>query len=315
VLVACCEGGMNRIGWVENQGGLVFTDHIVTDTWDHANSVCGADLDSDGDIDLIGTASYAGEVAWFENDGNQNFTKHVILSTSARPSSAYVDDVDSDGDMDVLATVCYINQVLWFENDGDENFTQHLIGSNFFRPHAVRTADFDDDADVDVLAAAINSNEIAWWENTGGTPIQWVKHTIHNNFVGATGIQTIDMESDGDIDVLGAAQFGSRISWWENDLIPGASELKDETPTSFHLSVNHNRLHSFSVTYEIPFDTDVCLSIFNGSGQRTRQLADQWCQAGTYMLSVDASQLPSGVYFLHLTAGDRKQTQKFFVIR
>ena len=85
VLVCCCEGGINRMGWIENEGNLVFTDHIVIDNWDNANSVAAADLDSDLDVDLIGTASQAGEIAWFENDGNENFTQHIILSTVARP--------------------------------------------------------------------------------------------------------------------------------------------------------------------------------------------------------------------------------------
>jgi hypothetical protein len=224
VLVCCCEGGINRMGWLENQGSLSFIEHIVTDNWDHANSVCGADLDSDGDVDLIGTASYAGEVAWFENDGSQNFTKHVILSTAARPSSAYADDVDSDGDLDVLATICALDIIAWFENDGSQVFTQHTIGTAFFRPHAVRTADFDNDNDLDVLGSAITGSEIAWWENLSGTPIVWTEHVITNSFSGATGIQAVDTDDDGDFDVLGAAQFGNSIKWWENDLIPGIEE-------------------------------------------------------------------------------------------
>ena len=227
VLVCCCEGGMNRIGWIENTGNLNFTPHIVISDWNHANSVCAANLDLDQDTDLIGTASYAGEVAWFENDGNQSFTKHNIFETWARPSCAETADIDSDDDIDIVATVCYLNQVLWFENDGFQTFAPRVIDSNFTRPHQVRTADLDNDDDIDVIATAIDNDQIAWWENGEGNPVQWTKHVITDNFNGATGIHIFDIDRDNDLDVLGAAQFGNKISWWEN--VPAGIEEKSIT--------------------------------------------------------------------------------------
>ncbi len=212
------------IGWIENEGNLNFTPHIVKDNWDNVNCVYAIDLDEDTEIDILASASQAGDISWFENDGSENFTEHVILHTAARPSSVYADDLDADGDIDVLATICVLDQVVWFENDGSENFAQHVIGQAFYRPHMVRSADLDDDQDLDVVAAAINSNKITWWENVGGTPVQWIEHTITNSFAGATGIDVKDLDSDGDLDVLGAAQFANSIRWWENDLIPGIEE-------------------------------------------------------------------------------------------
>ena len=221
VLAVCCEAPSPMIGWIENEGNLNFTPHIVKDNWDNVNCVYAIDLNDDTHIDILASASQAGDISWFENDGSENFTEHVILHTAARPSSVFADDLDSDGDIDVLATICVLDQVVWFENDGSENFAQHVIGQAFYRPHMVRSADLDDDQDLDVVAAAINSSKIAWWENVGGTPVQWIEHTITNSFSGATGIDVKDVDSDGDLDVLGAAQFANSIRWWENDLIPG----------------------------------------------------------------------------------------------
>jgi len=47
--------------------------------------------------------------------------------------------------------------------------------------------------------------------------IGWTKHTIAPNFVGAQSVYAIDMEPDGDIDVVGAAYEDCEIAWWEND--------------------------------------------------------------------------------------------------
>jgi len=40
------------------------------------------DINNDGKMDLIATATNSDTVAWYENDGRQNFTKHVISSTA-----------------------------------------------------------------------------------------------------------------------------------------------------------------------------------------------------------------------------------------
>lgn len=317
VLVSCCEGGINRMGWIENEGDLIFTDHIVMSYWDHANSVGAADIDSDQDMDLIGTASVAGEIAWFENDGDQDFTQHIILSTGARPSCAYADDVDSDGDIDVLATVCYLNRILWFENDGAQEFTQHTIASGFNRPHSVRTADFDDDGDIDVLGAAINSDEIAWWENTGGDPIQWSKHTISDNFDGATGIDTKDVDLDGDIDVLGAAQYGNKITWWENLGTTGIDENSNSAPENLLIFDNYPNPFNASTTisYSLPEQSEVAIHIHNILGQKVATIYDGMQEPGDHTITWDAAAFPSGVYFARLGAGEHSENIKMVLLR
>ena len=317
VLVACCEGGINRLGWIENEGNLNFTDHIVAADWDHANSVGAGDIDSDGDIDLIGTASYAGEIAWFENDGSQNFTKHVIFTTGARPSCAHADDIDGDGDTDIAAIVCVLNQIMWFENDGSQEFLLHPISPGFFRPHQVRTADFDDDGDIDVLGAAFSSNEIAWWENIGGYPLEWIKHTVSNTFVGATGIEPIDFDLDGDTDILGAAQTGDRITWWENFSTSGVDDNPNSVPDDYIILENYpNPFNaSTSINYGIQTSSRILIEIYDLLGCKIETILDRYQTAGYHNLIWNADRLPSGVYFCKVTAGDYSKIGKMLLLK
>ena len=47
--------------------------------------------------------------------------------------------------------------------------------------------------------------------------IPFAKHQIDGDFDGASGAYAIDIDDDGDIDVLGTADYADDICWWEND--------------------------------------------------------------------------------------------------
>ena len=47
--------------------------------------------------------------------------------------------------------------------------------------------------------------------------LNFINHSISNSYNGACGIQTIDFDKDGDIDILSTAFNGDEITLWEND--------------------------------------------------------------------------------------------------
>ncbi|MCB0214842.1 MAG: VCBS repeat-containing protein, partial [Anaerolineae bacterium] len=124
-----------------------------------------ADVDGDGDLDILGAADVADDITWWENDGSQNFTEHTIDGGFDGANDIAAADVDGDGDMDVLGTGEYIDGITWWENDGSQNFSEHTITEAFDRVQALYTADVDGDGDLDVLGAAFNDDEIAVWYN------------------------------------------------------------------------------------------------------------------------------------------------------
>jgi len=68
-----------------------------------------------------------------------------------------------------------------------------------------------------VVAAGIDGNEVSWWHNGGGTPIEWTKYLVDNNFSGAAYVMAGDVDGDSLIDIIGAAWDGDEVAWWEND--------------------------------------------------------------------------------------------------
>jgi gliding motility-associated-like protein len=185
----------------------------LTTSADIAYSVHAADVDGDGDLDVLSASAGDDEIAWYENDGNENFTVHTITTAADYANSVYAADMDGDGDLDVLSASGNDDKIAWYENDGDENFTVHTITTAADYANCVYAADIDGDGDLDVLSASGMDDKIAWYENDGLE--NFTPHTITTTGDGAVSVYATDMDSDGDLDVLSA--WNNKITWYEND--------------------------------------------------------------------------------------------------
>ena len=228
---------------------IEFTEHTISDDFDGAHSVYAIDVDSDGDIDVLGASMYGSGIIWWENDGNQDFTEHIIEEDFNQGESVYAIDLDGDDDIDVLGAAFGPARITWWENDGDENFTEHIIydGGN---PTCVYAADIDGDDDIDILST---TPAIGWWENDGDENF---RRRVIDRFDGGRSVYSIDVDSDGDIDVLGAAFNADDITWWEND---GEERFTEHT-------IDGNFDYAESV-YAIDVDSDGDVDVL-GAGYR-----------------------------------------------
>jgi len=211
------------ITWWENVDGIgtSWTGNAVDDNVDQPFSVHAVDIDNDGDMDVLGGATNDNEIIWWENSDSGSaiyWTTHIINDNFEEPYSVYSADIDGDGDIDVLGSSAVADGIAWWENtDGaGTSWTEHTVDGNYDETESVYSADIDGDGDMDVLGAAWRANHITWWENTDGTGTSWTEHTIDGDFGGAYSVHAADVNSDGYMDVLGAAYNDEEITWWEN---------------------------------------------------------------------------------------------------
>ncbi|MGB2373654.1 MAG: FG-GAP repeat domain-containing protein, partial [Poseidonia sp.] len=106
-----------------NEAGLTWLESDIDANADGAESLFVADMDGDGDLDIVSASSADDTIAWYENDGaaNPSWTAADIATSADGAYSVYVADMDGDGDLDIV-TSSYLDQAIaWYENDGATN--------------------------------------------------------------------------------------------------------------------------------------------------------------------------------------------------
>ncbi|MFK5982063.1 MAG: FG-GAP-like repeat-containing protein [Flavobacteriaceae bacterium] len=211
---------VNRVYWLENLDGLgsFSAAKIISDNAIGAVAVHAADLDNDGDIDVLSASVFDNKVAWYENlDGLGTFGVQQIITTSALSvSTVYAGDIDNDGDNDVVSASKTDDTVIWFENYGFGDFgAEQIISNTVNGVTSVYVIDIDNDGDMDVLSASY-SNKISWHENLDGLGTFAAEQIISTLTDGAFSVHAADLDNDGDIDVLSASAVDNKIAWYEN---------------------------------------------------------------------------------------------------
>jgi len=91
---------------------------IVQSETNGATSVYAADLDADGDLDVLSASWNDNKIAWYANDGTGHFGAQQVITTEADGAQCvYAADLDGDGDLDVLSASAYDGKIAWYENE------------------------------------------------------------------------------------------------------------------------------------------------------------------------------------------------------
>jgi len=213
----------DTIAWYENDGAAdpSWTASDIDTNADGAFSVFAADMDGDGDIDIISASDVDDTIAWYENDGNANpsWTASDIDINADNAKSVFAADMDNDGDMDILSASVNDNTIAWYENNGaaDPTWSASDIATSASGATSVFAADMDNDGDMDILSASQNDHTIAWYENNGAADPTWSASDIATSASGAQSVFAADMDDDGDMDILSASDGDDTIAWYESD--------------------------------------------------------------------------------------------------
>ncbi len=134
-------------------------------------------------------------------------------------------------------------------------------------PSSVCSGDIDNDGDIDILATYLNSDRIGWFENSGNASNFSNMHLISSDEDGAISSALTDIDNDGDLDVICAAQESNRITAFKNINNSGVFEA------GFFVSTTATSVDNLSVT-DIDSDGDQDIVFLSYDNNRISWLAN-----------------------------------------
>lgn len=302
--VSIALGDMDGDGWVDvaagdNAGNVILWRNPLTltapfttswgagvDVGDAAgavNDLSAADLDNDGEVDLI-SASGSSVQTW-QNDGTPFTGTWELTTPGASTDTVYVvsaTDVDHDGDVDVVSGSGSNEDyeiILWpntlIHRDIPFEDTGYVVGTlQDARYWDIVSVDLDGDGDLDLITGGDGhaGYELIAWENNG-TPFDagWPQHNI-GDLSTVYGVAVGDLDNDGDVDIISGQSSSPRLLVWENDGTPFAGSW-----ISRSIGIPPTQVEDVAVG---DLDNDGDLDVVVATG------LDQWVASNDYKVTI-----------------------------
>ncbi len=188
------------------------------------------DFDQDGKVDMVIYHEDTRSIWLYQLGGQAEIEEAqlIVQPNISIPHSTLTADLNGDGWIDVLSISLRGNKVIWYPNEGKGIFgEQRLITERGVNQYAetvkpalefekqyLGAADLDGDEDIDIVHSLENEDGaiLVWQQNDGlgnfSPPIviaEAATHeydTWHENKEEAAVIKTVDMDEDGDMDLV-----------------------------------------------------------------------------------------------------------------
>jgi hypothetical protein len=191
---------------------------LLSNAVSHPCHVEVVDLDGDGIKDLLvadlgnflPTDEKCGSVVWLQGTAEGKFIRHTLLKDVGRVADVQAADFRGNGKLDlVVAAFGYLatGEVIYLENQTTDyrtpKFVPHVLDERHGAIH-VPVGDINGDGRPDFVALISQEHEtvVAFLNEGNGKFTPKTIYTGPHPAYGSTGIQLVDLDGDGKLDVL-----------------------------------------------------------------------------------------------------------------
>jgi hypothetical protein len=161
---------------------------------------------------------------WLRSDGT-SWISHTLNSTEGDPDRNRLADINGDGRLDAVVgfeAISTLGKLAWYEqgSSATSSWSEHVI-TNVIGPMSLDVIDMDDDDDLDVVVGEHNLEEpssakLYVFENTDGVGGSWTGHVVYTGDEHHNGAQVVDIDGDGDLDVISIGWGHDQLLLYEN---------------------------------------------------------------------------------------------------
>ncbi len=293
----------------------------------------------------VWTEHGAYQFCWFEQNsasragGGMYFTStlNVLNCLFIENSAAY------GGGVAISAYQQNVNNCTFYRNHADTSGGGLYRDGGFYRPNANNSIIWDntpDDVggDIRVRYCAVSDTSVAGIGNIYDDPLfvdaasgdfhlqstvgswhygQWLPDPAHSPGIDAGNpISQYGNEPLPNGDCINIGSYGNTeqaslsLPSGVDDLVKGANpdfRLYPAHPNPFNAST--------ALSYQLQAASNVKLAIYDIAGREAAVLVDGFKPAGRHSMLFNAANLPSGVYFARLTAGDCEGVEKLLLVK
>ncbi len=268
--------GADRI--YDNDGSGVFTAVLTAlpNENQSARDAVAADVDLDGDLDLIRVGFFANHSALLINDGTGTFQDTTTVSAPTLNAAASVGAADMTGDgivdLFLASSVQTGHSNVLLEGDGLGGFVDATdrLPPDVDDTRCAAFVDLDGNGSVDVATGASRSAYQNWsrdrvyLQRAGGSGFdQLPSYDLPASTVYAEAMATTDVDGDGDADIVLGDWFYANALFYGD----GHGGFTAATPAQFPILDGHTRALEFG---DVDGDGDQDLWIGNGTNTFTQ---------------------------------------------
>lgn len=183
-----------------NHGDGIFSLGNQYSFEESASAIALVDIDNDGNLDLIHAFDNPYRLFVAKNNGAGDFSGNGEFELGGSISEVSSCDINGDGNIDLLIPIDSSLTILL--NEGNFEFSAELllIGEDLI--HSCAISDLDGDGDTDIILKYHKQSKFSYHLNDGFGNFDFSKTISTDSWGDPSQILTVDIENDGDMDLL-----------------------------------------------------------------------------------------------------------------